>query len=67
MINKMDTFLDSGGSFFTVIIMHVGQSCDDLDGISFLFIQWVALSVITWVSVSGPEAKLDFLPDTKSY
>ena len=38
IIDKMDTFSDSGGFFFTINIMHVGQSCHDWDSISFLFI-----------------------------
>ena len=38
IIDKMDTFSHSGGFFFTINIMHVGQSCHDWDTISFLFI-----------------------------
>ena len=60
IIDKMDTFSDSGGFFFTINIMHVGQSCHDWDSISFLFIQWVTLNVITRVYIFGPEAKLEF-------
>lgn len=34
----MDKFSGSGGFFFTIIIMRVGQQYNDLNSISFLFI-----------------------------
>lgn len=36
IIDKMDTFSDSGGFFFTINIMHVGQSCHAMIGTVFL-------------------------------
>ena len=38
IIDKMDTFSDSRGFFFTINRMQVGQSCHDWDTLSFLFI-----------------------------